>query len=101
MCTVLLPSRVNPTAVKDISYHIMLCHVMLCHVMSCHVISYIIHEDISKRLKSGNACYHSVQNLLPSSFIPKNIKIKIYRTIILSCVLYGFEIWSLTMRGET
>jgi hypothetical protein len=26
-----------------------------------------IHEEIKSRLKSGNACYHTVQNLLPSS----------------------------------
>ena len=30
----------------------------------------------------------------------KDIKIKIYRTIILSVVLYGFESWSLTLREE-
>jgi len=42
-----------------------------------------IHEEIKSRLISGNACYHSVQNLLSSSLLSKNIKIKIYRTIIL------------------
>jgi hypothetical protein len=31
---------------------------------------------------------------------PKNVKIKIYRTIILSVVLYGCESWSLTLREE-
>jgi len=41
-----------------------------------------------------------VQNLLPSSWLSKNIKIKIYRTIILPVVLYGCETWSLTMREE-
>jgi hypothetical protein len=39
----------------------------------------------------------SVQNLLSSSLLSKNIKIKIYKTIILS-VLYGCESWSLTLR---
>ena len=52
------------------------------------------------RLKSGNACYHSVQNLLSSSLLSKNLKIKIYRTIILPVVLYGCETWSLTLREE-
>jgi hypothetical protein len=42
-----------------------------------------IQEEIKSRLKSGNACYHSVQNLLSSSLLVKNIKITIYRTIIL------------------
>ena len=46
-----------------------------------------LHEEIKSRLKSGNACYHSVQNLLSSSFLSKNLKIKIYRTIILPVVL--------------
>jgi hypothetical protein len=31
-----------------------------------------IQEEIKSRLKSGNACYHSVQNLLSSSFLSKN-----------------------------
>jgi len=47
-----------------------------------------------------NACYHSVQNLLSSSLLSKNLKIKIYRTIIFPLVLYGFETWSLTLREE-
>jgi hypothetical protein len=42
-----------------------------------------IQEDIKSRLKSGNACYHSVQDLRSSSLLSKNTKIKIYRTIIL------------------
>jgi len=41
-----------------------------------------IQEEIKSRLKSGSACYHSVQNLLSSSLLSKNLKIKIYRNII-------------------
>ena len=59
-----------------------------------------IQEEIKSRLKSGNACFHSVQNLLPSSWLSKNLKIKIYRTIILLVVLYGCETWSFTLRVE-
>jgi hypothetical protein len=59
-----------------------------------------IQEEIKSRLKSGNTCYHSVQNLLSSSLLSKNLKIKIYKTIILPVVLYGCEIWSLTLREE-
>jgi hypothetical protein len=55
-----------------------------------------IQEEIKSRLKSGNACYHSLQNLLSSSLLSKNLKIKIYRTIISPVVLYGCETWSLT-----
>ena len=57
-----------------------------------------IQEEIKSGLKSGNACYPSVQNLLSSSLLSKNVKIKIYRTIILSFVLYECETWSLTLR---
>jgi len=38
-----------------------------------------IAEEIKRRLRSGNACYHSMQNLLSSRLLPKNLKIKIYR----------------------
>jgi len=57
-------------------------------------------EEIKSRLKTGNACYHSVQNLLSSRLLSKNLKIKIYRTIILPVVLYECETWSLTLREE-
>jgi hypothetical protein len=47
-----------------------------------------IHDEIKSRLNSGNACYYSVQNLLSSCLISKNLKIKIYKTVILPVVLY-------------
>ena len=50
-------------------------------------------------MKSGNACYHSLQNL-SSIWLSENIKIKTFRTIILSVVLFGCETWSLTLREE-
>jgi len=59
-----------------------------------------IAEEIKSRLRSGNACYHSVQKLLSSRLLSKNVKIKIYRTIILPVVLYGCETLSLTLREE-
>jgi hypothetical protein len=59
-----------------------------------------IQEEIKSRLKSGNGCYHLVQDLLSSSLLSKNTQIKIYRTIILPVVLYGCETWSLTLREE-
>jgi hypothetical protein len=57
-------------------------------------------EEIKIKLKSGNACCYSVQNLLFSSLLSKNLKIATYRTVILSFVLYGCETWSLTLRKE-
>jgi hypothetical protein len=56
-----------------------------------------IHGEIKSRLNSGNACYHSVQGLLSSRLLSRNVKVKIYKTIILP-VLYGCETWSLTLR---
>jgi hypothetical protein len=51
----------------------------------------LIQEEIKRRLNSGNACYHSVQNLLFSQLLSKNIKIRTYKTIILPVVLYGWK----------
>ena len=59
-----------------------------------------IAEEIKSRLRSGNACYYSVQNLLSSRLLSKNLKIKKYRSIILPVVLYGCEACSLTLREE-
>jgi hypothetical protein len=57
-------------------------------------------EEIKSRFKSGMACHLSVQNLLSSILLSTGIKIKIYRSIILTVVLYECEIWSLTLREE-
>jgi hypothetical protein len=59
-----------------------------------------MHEDINSRLNSGNACNHSVHSLLSSRLLSKNLKVKIYKTIILPVVLYGCETWSVTLREE-
>jgi hypothetical protein len=45
-----------------------------------------IQEEIKSRLKSGNACYHSVQNLLPYSLLSKNLKIN-------NCNFDCFYVW--------
>jgi len=55
-----------------------------------------IQEEIKSRMNSGNACYHSVQNLLSSSLLSKNLKIN----TILPFLLYECETWSLTLREE-
>jgi hypothetical protein len=53
-----------------------------------------VHDEVKSTLNSGNACYHSVR------LISKNLKIKIYETVIMPVVLYGCETWSLTLREE-
>jgi hypothetical protein len=60
-----------------------------------------IAEEIKSRLRSGGACCHSVQNVLSSRQLSKNLKIRIYRTIIFPVFLYGCETWWLTLREET
>ena len=42
-----------------------------------------------------------MQYYLSSRLLSKNLKIKIYKTIILPLVLYGCETWSLTLREES
>ena len=59
-----------------------------------------IQEESKSRSNLGNACYYSAQNLLSSSLLSKNLKMKMYRTIILPVILYGCETWSLTLRKE-
>jgi hypothetical protein len=59
---------------------------------------YCVQDEIKCRLNSGNACYHSVRSLLSSRLLYRNVKVKIYKTIILPDVLYGYETLSLTLR---
>jgi hypothetical protein len=56
----------------------------------------LIQEEIKRGLNSGTACYNSVQNV-SSSHLFKNVKIRIYKTIILPVVLYGCKTWSLIL----
>jgi hypothetical protein len=59
-----------------------------------------IHDEIKSILNLGNACYCSFQNLLFSSLISKNLKIKIYKTVILPAVQNCCKTWSLILREE-
>jgi hypothetical protein len=49
----------------------------------------LVQQEIKRRLNSDNAFYHSVQNLLSSRLVPKNVKIRTYKTIILPVVCMG------------
>jgi hypothetical protein len=59
-----------------------------------------IGEEIKSIFNLGNACYHSVQNLLSFHLLPKSLEIRVYKTVILPVVLCGFEFWSITLREE-
>jgi hypothetical protein len=50
-----------------------------------------MHEEIKSRLNLGNASYHLVQSLQSSCLLSRNLKVKIYKTIMLPVVLYGCE----------
>jgi hypothetical protein len=60
----------------------------------------LIQEEIKRRLSSGNACYHLVQNLLSSRLFSRNLRFRIYKAIIFPVIFYGCETWSLTLREE-
>jgi hypothetical protein len=60
----------------------------------------LIEEEIKRRLNSGNACYHSIQNILSSLLLSENIKIRIYKSIIWPVILHGCETWLLTLKEE-
>jgi len=59
-----------------------------------------IHKEIKRRLNFGNMCYHSLQNLLSSHLLPKNLEIKTHKSIILPVVLYRYKTWCLTLSEE-
>jgi hypothetical protein len=59
-----------------------------------------IRDEIKNRLNSENACCYLVQNLLSSRLISKNLKIKIYKTVLFPIVLHRCETWSLTLGEE-
>ena len=56
--------------------------------------------DFNCRLKARNVCYYSVQVLLSSRLPAKNLKIKMYKSVVFLVVLYDCETWSLTLRGD-
>ena len=56
-----------------------------------------IQEETKNKLKSGYVCHYSVRNLLSSSLISKNLKIKIYGTIILS---YSYQITDMNTKSN-
>ena len=74
----------------------------LTHAIRVHLLTNqnSIQEKIKCRVKAENSCYYSVQTLLSPRLLSKNLKIKIYKTIILLVVLYGCETWSLTLWEE-
>jgi hypothetical protein len=63
-------------------------------------IKIIFRKKIRADCSQGMLCYHSEQNPSSSNFPSKNLKTKIYKSIILTVVVYGCKTWSLTLREE-
>jgi hypothetical protein len=60
----------------------------------------LIQEEIKRRMNYGYACYHSVQTLLSSRLLSKNVKIVLYKTVTLTFVPYGHETWAVALREK-
>nr|KAJ4444099.1 hypothetical protein ANN_05888 [Periplaneta americana] len=54
-------------------------------------------REVSFNSTAGPA---TLEKLLPSTLLSKNLKVRIYKTVILPVVLYGCETWTLTLREE-
>jgi hypothetical protein len=61
----------------------------------------LMQGEIKSLLNSGNASYHSVQNLLSFHLLLKNVRIRICKTLMLPMVLYGCETEFVDIKGET
>ena len=57
-----------------------------------------IYKEIKSRLTSGYNCHHLMWNLFSSSLLSKNIKMKIYRTVILPLFCMGVKLGHLHYR---
>jgi hypothetical protein len=51
-----------------------------------------VQEEIKRRFNSGNTWHRSIQNFLSSRLLSKNVKIRIYKTIILPVVLMDVKL---------
>jgi hypothetical protein len=64
------------------------------------ILKYITQEYVVKTGTGSNYRLEFLFVVVNISFISKNLKIKIYKTVILPVVLYGCETWSLTLGEE-
>jgi hypothetical protein len=97
--------QVHPSFVigiySDILQHSPHLHTIFCKIPFNIIISTLtLHEEIKSRLNSRNACYHSVQGILSSRLLSRNVKVKIYKIIILPIVLYGCKTWVSQAKGR-
>jgi hypothetical protein len=60
----------------------------------------LIEEEIKRKLSSGNAYYHSVQSLMSFPLLSKDVKIRIYKTVIFPMLLHGCANWYRALKEE-
>jgi hypothetical protein len=58
----------------------------------------LIQREIRWRLILSNTCYHSMENVLSSCLLSKNVKIRKYKIIILPVILNGCETSSVSLK---
>jgi len=78
-------------------------HLLMIPTVSVnfHMMCVILHTVMSQKTLNFTFIALSFSaGFLSSSLLLKNLKIKIYRTIILPLVLYVCETWSFTLREE-
>jgi hypothetical protein len=71
-----------------------------CNYFGVTVINKLIQKEIEKRLNSNPARYYSVQNILFSRLLSKNVTIRVYETKILHVILYGCKTYSLALKED-
>ena len=59
-----------------------------------------LREENKFRINMRKACYYSLEKILLCRQLSKKLNVNTYKTIIVPVVLYGCEIWCLTLREE-
>jgi hypothetical protein len=56
--------------------------------------------EVSSRIQLANKGYYGLEKVLKSRTISKNLKIRMYMTLLQSIVMYGYETWALRKSDE-
>jgi hypothetical protein len=91
----------NRTVTHKFTLYIIGFTFILHHLWTTVISQNLIQREIKRRLYSGNACCHSVQNILSSRLLSKNVKIRVYKTILFACG--SIRVWNMVsdIKGGT